>query len=331
MLGTNHRRQTMSGTSLYVTVRRRTMSGRSRYARIGRKTMSGRNPYVGIGMLLCMLSLGCGGGGGTPTTPSTLELTSEPQAAEVGETSVTITWTTNLEADSQVDYGPTPDYGSTATAKTLVTNHSITLSQLAANRQYHFKVTSSDGTRNVTSADRTFTTLKDYAILISEGWTEFEGANYSIAETSFSDALEKQPTGAQATHGLAWAQALQDELETAATTFQTAITRGTTSADPLAGLAAVYRDIPDFDLAVENALAALALDADYQFAHNASFDYNDLHLILAQCYYAQAEYTLAQAQVDVLNPLNSLNPTNPTYVNNLLLEIESLGDIHGGW
>ncbi len=297
-----------------------------------RNAMPSRNPYVGIGLALCLLSLGCGGGGSSsPTTPSTLAITSGPTVSELTDNSATVTWTTNMESESRVDYGLTVSYGSSETSKAMVTSHAISLTGLSSSRTYHFMITSAAGTESVNSLDQLLTTEKDYAILLSEGWSAFEDAEYESAESLFLQALDKNPTGAQGKHGLAWAQALQDELTTAATNFLAAVSLGLTSAHPLAGLAAVYRDVPEYDLAIQYALDALALDSDYQFSHNSNFDYNDLHLILAQCYYAQGEYVSAQTEVDTLNPLNTLDPENPTYVRNLLLEIESLGDIHGGW
>nr|CAI78807.1 hypothetical protein [uncultured Latescibacterota bacterium] len=298
----------------------------------GRNAMYRRNAYAGIGLTLCLLCLGCGGGGSDgPTTPATLEITSGPTATSIAENSATITWTTSIAAESQVDYGPTVSYGSTATSKAMVTSHSLDITGLSADRTYHYKVTSTDGTNEVYSVDHLLTTLKDYTILLSEGWAEFEDADYAAAETKFSEALDKNPSGAQAELGLGWALALGDDLTAAAEHFSVSITLGITTADPLAGLAAAYRDIPDLDLAIQYALEALGLDSDYQFAHNSSFDYHDLHLLLAQCYYAQSEYASAQAQVDVLSPLNTLDPASPTYVGNLLLEIESLGNTYGGW
>ncbi len=74
--------------------------------------------------------------------------------------SVTITWTTNSPADSQVDYGTTASYGSsTVLDPSLVTAHSQTLNGLAAGTFYHYRVKSRDGMGNLSmSADFTFTT-----------------------------------------------------------------------------------------------------------------------------------------------------------------------------
>jgi hypothetical protein len=60
---------------------------------------------------------------------------------------VTITWTTNVPADSQVQYGTTTSYGTTtALDRTLVTAHSVTITGLARKTTYFFQVQSRDGT-----------------------------------------------------------------------------------------------------------------------------------------------------------------------------------------
>ena len=80
-------------------------------------------------------------------------------AGEITADSATITWTTNEEADSKVDYGSDNAYGSEVTAATLVTTHSVSLTGLAADTEYHFKVTSVDGSTNsASSGDFTFVT-----------------------------------------------------------------------------------------------------------------------------------------------------------------------------
>ncbi|MBA3710199.1 MAG: hypothetical protein H0W83_15415, partial [Planctomycetes bacterium] len=58
----------------------------------------------------------------------------------------TITWTTNVPADTQVDYGTSTAYGSTTTlAPVRVTSHTVTLSGLTAGTTYHIRARSIDG------------------------------------------------------------------------------------------------------------------------------------------------------------------------------------------
>ncbi len=78
-------------------------------------------------------------------------------------TSATITWVTNVPADSEVDYGPTTSYSRYPwVVPGLVTAHSVTLAPLAPNTLYHFRVRSIDASGNEgISADYTFTTAAD--------------------------------------------------------------------------------------------------------------------------------------------------------------------------
>jgi hypothetical protein len=80
-------------------------------------------------------------------------------AANTSGGSATITWTTNENATTQVEYGTTTAYGSTTTLDPLpVTSHSQSITGLITNTQYHYRVKSQDGNGNLaTSADYTFT------------------------------------------------------------------------------------------------------------------------------------------------------------------------------
>jgi hypothetical protein len=84
-------------------------------------------------------------------------------AGNVTSSSATMTWTTNEAGDGQVEYGLTANYGSSSTLNTtLLTSHSVTLSNLQANTTYHYRVKSKDAAGNLaTSDDFTFTTLPD--------------------------------------------------------------------------------------------------------------------------------------------------------------------------
>ena len=75
---------------------------------------------------------------------------------------VTVAWTTDEAADSQVEYGTSTSYGSSSTLNGTLTSHSINLSGLADVTNYHYRVRSRDASGNLTlSADSTFTTPAD--------------------------------------------------------------------------------------------------------------------------------------------------------------------------
>jgi len=97
-------------------------------------------------------------------TFATLVLTppviSEVSSDNITQTTATITWTTDVPATSQVEYGLTIAYGSlTALDTALVTSHSVGLSGLTDNTTYHCRVRSKNAAEEETlSEDYTFAT-----------------------------------------------------------------------------------------------------------------------------------------------------------------------------
>src|SRR5712671_1889579 len=83
-----------------------------------------------------------------PPPPSTLNITNV-QAASLTTTTSQIIWTTDVAANSQVDYGTATSYGTSAPVdSTMVTNHQVTLSGLAAGTTYYYQVNSTDSKSN---------------------------------------------------------------------------------------------------------------------------------------------------------------------------------------
>jgi hypothetical protein len=75
--------------------------------------------------------------------PPTGPIISGVTATSITATGATITWTTDIASDSQVQYGTTTAYGSmSALDSTLVTSHSVNLTGLTAGRTYHYRVIS---------------------------------------------------------------------------------------------------------------------------------------------------------------------------------------------
>ncbi len=70
------------------------------------------------------------------------------EVIEVSETSVTVTWTTDENADSAVNYSLQPDYGVVRIPVAERTSHSIKLDKLEPGRVYYFRVVSADDNGN---------------------------------------------------------------------------------------------------------------------------------------------------------------------------------------
>jgi phosphodiesterase/alkaline phosphatase D-like protein len=66
-------------------------------------------------------------------------------ASEITQTSARITWSTDVTSSSQVQYGPTSDFGMTSPLdSSLVNSHSVTLTGLIPGTYYYYKVKSVD-------------------------------------------------------------------------------------------------------------------------------------------------------------------------------------------
>lgn len=100
---------------------------------------------------------GEGGGGGDTTAPT---ITVGPTVESTTSNSATISWTTNENADSYIEYGTTVSYGSVYGTPDLTTTHSVVLpAELSANTTYHYRVRTRDSSGNLTtSSDGTFDT-----------------------------------------------------------------------------------------------------------------------------------------------------------------------------
>jgi outer membrane lipoprotein-sorting protein len=108
-------------------------------------------------IILAALLAGCAKGEEVDKTPPVISAVS---ASSITETGAVITWTTDEDSTSQVEYGTTSAYGSTTTLnENLVTSHSATLSELTSGTTYHYRVKSKDASGNEkNSGDYTFTT-----------------------------------------------------------------------------------------------------------------------------------------------------------------------------
>ncbi len=95
-----------------------------------------------------------------PVPDTTPPVISAATVSIISSSAVTISWTTNEPATSQVEYGLTTSYGTlTVLDSTLFTSHSVPLTGLQANTIYHWRIKTKDAAGNLTvSGDATFTT-----------------------------------------------------------------------------------------------------------------------------------------------------------------------------
>jgi hypothetical protein len=111
--------------------------------------------------------------------------------APVAPSAATITWTTDADSDSHVEFGPTEQYGSQTSAQGFVKVHAVALSGLKPGTPYHFRVRSVDqsGTLAV-SGNHTFKTPDEGAAVDRSGESGSPGGGDnrpSISITAPSD------------------------------------------------------------------------------------------------------------------------------------------------
>lgn len=138
----------------------------------------------------------------------------------------------------------------------------------------------------------------DVTAKLQEGWSSFGSGSYDAAITTFSDVLTHSANNSEALTGRGWCHAFKKEYSSAITDFNSSVQQDS-GADAKMGLAAVYRDLPDLQLAISNASAVIAVDSQYVFAKKSSIDYRDAHLIKAQCYFRLGRSYFPSAHLEV--------------------------------
>jgi tetratricopeptide (TPR) repeat protein len=166
------------------------------------------------------------------------------------------------------------------------------------------------------------------ASLTEEGWALYEDGEYGAAVVKFFGATELDASYRDAYNGLGWTYGKMDSLEKAVTNFEICISNGDTRPDPRAGKAPVCRDLdpPEYEEAISAADAALSLDADFVFEHYEDFNWRDLRIIKAQCYFALQEYAEAVNEIEALGG----SVSDPTSAAEIAEEIEDLEAQYGG-
>ena len=181
-------------------------------------------------------------------------------------------------------------------------------------------------------------------ILTARGWDQFEAGNFVSALSNFHQAIAKDSDYADAYNGCGWSELGLDSLAVAITDFDQSLAKGISTPDPFGGKAIAYRDPeeldPGFDIASQDSIRGLAIvcadsvlsrDVRYVFSHDSTFNWQDLRLIMAQSYWHLSQYDEAKVQVDSLNPENLLNLASVTFVEDLMVEIQRLGDEIAGF
>src|SRR5262245_51723158 len=192
--------------------------------------------------------------GGAPSGDTTPPVISGVTAGSIGATTATITWTTNENSDSQVEYGPTTAYGQSTTLNTsLLTAHAEGLSGLTAGTLYHYRVKSKDAAGNLAvSGDFSFTTATagDVTPPVITGVSSSAVTN----DTATITWTTNEPADSQVEYGLTTAYGQSTTLNTS---LVTAHSQG------LSGLSA--GTLYHYRVKSKDAAGNLAVSADFTF------------------------------------------------------------------
>ncbi len=165
-------------------------------------------------------------------------------------------------------------------------------------------------------------------------WSNYNGGDYEGAIDFFTNTLEKAETyegpesilneiKSEAHNGIGWAFFRMQSLEAATTSFQQSTTLNRRNADAWAGYAGVALARRLYNEAVQYAIQALSVDANYnssfrideserQMGHD-NFDDRHLRLILAEAYFQLGRYS-AIDRPDPNNASAQLRMVNEEFV-----------------
>lgn len=152
---------------------------------------------------------------------------------------------------------------------------------------------------------------KDAATLTAEGWTQYEAHNYSAAIDRFNQAIDKDPTYADAYNGRGWSYAKLEQLDNAMTNFNSAISKNSGLWDAYAGKAFVASAQNDHPAVISAATSLISGNSSWTFSHEPDISISDVRLVLAQSYFYLGQYDNARAQVNLIPASNDIDPGNP--------------------
>ena len=168
---------------------------------------------------------------------------------------------------------------------------------------------------------------KTAAQLTAEGWQAFSVKNYPLANSKFVEALARDANFIDANNGSGWANARLNALSAAAAAFSTGRGKAPANLEIITGLAFVENAQKNYASSIIDANAVLQANPNWIFSRDASVSSMDLHLLLAENYFAQANYTSSLQQVQLLNSAFSADPSTSGGQDAIARELERLRSI----
>ena len=232
-----------------------------------------------------------------------------PEVLEISDSSATIFWITDEPCSAQVKYGISSSSDTLTKSDTeFRQNHLIVLDNLNPNTSYFHKTVSFDISCNIAESEvYIFTTKVDIGNFLVYGWEAFETDNYSDAEDYFRQYVQFNSTSIEGSTGFGWCQLRLNSLQNSINSFFEALDINEDYINALSGLIlSLYQTRDDISVIIYGK-QLFEQDSLYVFEHDTSYNYRDIHLILADSYNSLGMEKDAQTQIDFVFP-NNLNP-----------------------
>ncbi len=243
-----------------------------------------------------------------------IQIVNGPTTDLIAPTQVLISWETDIPGNSIVDYGNTTDVDLTFTDDEERQFHNVLLSGLTAKIRYYYQVTSISLVIDAGASSELseFMTGENEESITQNGWIWFAQNEMDSATFYFDEALLQNDKYGWAFIGRGWVQLRQGELLEALSNFNTGLTFDPTILDGRVGRAAINLSFNAYDNVISDGNYVLNTDGNYVFEYDETVDYRDVHIFLAQAYYAKGDFESVQAHCNILDPNNGLDPAMPS-------------------
>ncbi len=138
--------------------------------------------------------------------------------------------------------------------------------------------------------------------LINEGWQAYAAKNYASALASFTQALQQNASLPDAHNGAGWSNGKLNNMADAGAQFNAGLALDTSNLQIKAGLAFVLNAQKNYSSSIGRAGEVLQADSNWVFGRDLSVTATDLHLLLAEDYFAMADFASSLAEVQKLEP-----------------------------
>ncbi|RMD98625.1 MAG: hypothetical protein D6814_07165 [Calditrichaeota bacterium] len=147
--------------------------------------------------------------------------------------------------------------------------------------------------------------------LLQQAWDAFQNADYTTAEITFREVLNRDSQNVEGKNGVGWARAFQRKYQTAIDVWQEGLILDPNFVDIHAGLCLVYQVTNQFTECIEAGNKVIELAPNYQFKYKPDIDINIIRGTMASAYYGLGDFDNAAKLMDAADPQNAPHSADP--------------------